>query len=29
MTYDVKREEVTQEQWDEMRDIAKRNLCGA
>jgi len=27
MTYDVKREEVTQEQWDEMRDIAKRNLC--
>jgi len=28
MAYDVKREEVTQEQWDEMRDIAKRNVCG-
>jgi len=24
----VKREEVTQEQWDEMKDIAKNNVCG-
>jgi len=28
MTYDVKREEVTQEQWDEMREITKNNVCG-
>jgi len=28
MTYDVQREEVTQEQWDEMREIAKNNVCG-
>lgn len=28
MVYDVKRDEVTQEQWDEMKDIAKNNVCG-
>ncbi|GAJ01368.1 unnamed protein product, partial [marine sediment metagenome] len=28
MTYDVKREDVTQEQWDEMKAIARDNVCG-
>ena len=28
MTYDVKREDVTQEQWDEMKKIAQENVCG-
>ena len=28
MVYEVKREEVTQEQWDEMKKIAQENLCG-
>ena len=28
MVYDVKREEVTQEQWDEMKKIAQENVCG-
>ncbi len=28
MTYQVKREEVTQEQWEEMKKIAQENVCG-
>ena len=28
MVYEVKREEVTQERWDEMREIAANNVCG-
>lgn len=27
MVYEVKRDEISQEQWDEMKDIAKRNVC--
>lgn len=28
MGYEVKREELTQEQWDEMKKITKENVCG-
>ncbi len=28
MVYDVKREEVTQEQWEEMKKVARENVCG-
>jgi len=28
MVYDVKRDEVTQEQWDEMKKIIRENVCG-
>lgn len=27
MVYEVKREEVTQEQWDEMKKITQENVC--
>lgn len=28
MVYEVKRDEVTQEQWEEMKETAKNNVCG-
>jgi len=28
MVYDVKRDEVTQEKWDEMKKIVRENVCG-